>query len=82
MSKDQKESCMYCKFWRGEDRNPIESVLEYLHGACRVSPPIVVQAGGAGSDFYAKTAWPMTKGGDWCGRFEMPRDDYEKAAAE
>ena len=76
MSKDQKEACMYCKFWRCEDRNPPEGMLDYLGGACRVNPPTVMQVGSQSTDFYPKTCWPITKGGDWCGSFSMPRDDY------
>ena len=76
MSKDQKQACMHCKFWRCEDRNPPEQMVPNLRGACRVSPPIVMQAGSQDTTMYGQTCWPMTKGADWCGRFEMPRDDY------
>jgi len=74
MSKDQKEVCMYCKFWKCDDKHAPEEVVPMIFGSCRINPPMVMQAGSQ-VDYAHATCWPKTRGGDWCGSFEEPRPD-------
>lgn len=73
MSKDQKNICLYCKWWlefsksdKGKDG-----------GMCRRYAPkgmVVIEASWKTSD----PDWPWTYEDDWCGEFENRRDDTEQ----
>jgi hypothetical protein len=76
MSKDQKDCCTYCKFWKCTDYNVPEDLADVTFGVCRLSAPRIIQAGSLNNEAYAETRWPSCKGGDWCGEFEMRRDDH------
>ena len=61
------ESCKTCRFWLGQTTRPgIPGHCEAVdYGRCRFNPPVGYEYdGGSG------TAWPVTNGGDWCGKFE------------
>ena len=46
--------CEKCNFYENQNQ---------LSGACRVNPPIVLEADN-------KAVWPVVTVEDWCGRFE------------
>ena len=80
MSKDQKEICLYCKWWqmndcydREDDDLEIYPVLEHRAGVCRINPPIPVLVPAAPT----KGVWPEVWGGDFCGQFQNRPDDHE-----
>jgi hypothetical protein len=81
MSKDQKEICLYCKWWKMHDLysdiEPDEDGIFYppgerRGGECRVSPPAAVLSPGR----PVEGRWPEVFGGDWCGEFTGRPDDH------
>ena len=78
MSRDQKEICLYCKWWHFD---PSETQLRWegpepkahYTGLCRRHAP--VRRGGEVLKQYG--AWPMTNGGAWCGDFQERPDDHD-----
>jgi hypothetical protein len=84
MSKDQKEICLFCKWWKmndlyaalePDDDGIIYPLPENRGGECRFSAPSVRLDGK-----LAVGAWPQTFGRDWCSKFTERRDDHDPNA--
>lgn len=76
MSKDQKEICLYCKWWvfHGYRHDENEDILKIQEGVCHRKSPDRF----GGNQCPTNTAfWPETRGGDFCGEFQERRDDSE-----
>jgi hypothetical protein len=76
MSKDQKQVCMFCKFWNCNYRNVPENLMTDTNGDCRFSHPRLMSIGSNTEGKEVVTRWPRTRGGDWCGRYAERRDDH------
>ena len=50
--------------------------MNRIAGDCRLSPPQIIQVCDYPGESHALTAWPTTKGGQWCGEFEDRPDDH------
>lgn len=80
MSTDEKQICLFCKWWKVEDflLDQGEEANDTHQGQCRLSAPVLTQwtsslhSGG----IEARTMWPKTYGGDFCGKFQERRDDH------
>jgi len=72
MSKDQKNICLYCKWWRVFNR--IEKEEEMWKGDCRRYAPreskLVGRLDFEDIQLSRRADFPWTYGGDWCGEFE------------
>ena len=77
MSKDEKEICLYCRWWKlndlYEDITDEELPYQRRAGECRVSAPVAIIA----PRCAVEAAWPQSFGEDWCGKFQDRRDDHE-----
>ena len=74
MSKDEKEICLYCKFWVLEGfRHTDEGFLMQQEGDCRRKSPD--RKGGELSP--NAPAWPVMRGGGFCGEFKGHPDDHD-----
>jgi hypothetical protein len=85
MSRDEKEICLYCRWWKPLDyyQVPGEEAHTTSPGECRVGRPVLMQWGGPSEGLEAKSSWPRTLGGDFCGEFTSRRDDqYEHVKGE
>ena len=76
MSKDQKEICMYCRWWKMIDLydgvTASDMPVERRAGECRVSPPVPIVAPARA----VEAAWPQSFGEDWCGSFADRPDNH------
>lgn len=76
MSKDQKEICMYCRWWKMNDLydgvTASDMPVERRAGECRVSPPVPIVAPARA----VEAAWPQSFGEDWCGSFADRPDNH------
>lgn len=77
MSKDQKEICLYCKWWFPEPSVLKDHVCERTPGKCRFNPPAVVQCGDASGGFYGAGMHPSSMADSFCSKFEDHPDDHE-----
>lgn len=69
MSRDQKEICLFCRWFR-EWEDAIKAGYDF--GECRVNPPV--------ADREMNGKWPTVRAEDWCGKFQEHRDDHEDRA--
>jgi len=69
MSKDEKEICLYCKWWHFYAAPGYEDLWKAQPGECRRRAPI--------TDDHNDTLFPPMRGGDWCGEFEDRGDTWE-----
>ncbi len=79
MSKDEKEICENCQYWRSRIRfENASSLRQTKRGDCRVGRPIPVEYVG----HETEAAWPGTNPDDWCGEFTSRPGDLEFARGE
>jgi len=75
MSKDEKEICLYCKWWR--PNAPGEYIREDTRGICHLTPPAVIQAGDAVSGFHGVSVFATSRADSFCSKFENRPDDHD-----
>lgn len=69
MSKDEKEICLYCKWWSSKAK-PDEKYALISDGRCCLRAPQNFQKGDQQDGFFVRTEWVTTQGGDFCGEFK------------
>lgn len=80
MSRDEKEICLYCRWWKPlYYLAPGDEAHRSSPGECRVASPVLMQWGSLSVGLESKTSWPRTNGGDFCGEFTSHRDDHPKS---
>ncbi len=65
MNHSEKETCIYCKFYK-------QTRIE--HGQCRCQPPV-----GVGENFVGK--WPEVADTYWCGEFQKGEGSPQRVSA-
>lgn len=78
MSKDQKNVCAYCTHWSIKDKSTPEDYVHTAVGQCRLRSPKIMAFGSEADGVSAKTVWPLTVGGDWCGEFRERLRGYRR----
>ena len=76
MSRDQKEICLYCKWWVLEGfKNDSEELVKRQVGECHRYGP--ARRGGEHYHLMNDPEWVRTHGGDFCGEFKNRPDDHD-----
>ena len=80
MSMDEKQICLFCKWWKVSSKDPRYEPGyepdERFSGLCRFNAPVITQWGCFSEGLSVNTSWPATFGGDFCGKFQERRDDH------
>jgi hypothetical protein len=78
VSLDEKEICLYCKWWKPSDHAMPPGYEAHIAtpGHCHVSSPVVTQWGSYSEGLTSATSWPKVNGSDFCGKFTGRRDDH------
>ena len=69
MSKDEKQICLYCKWWKTH-------TFARTNGNCYYSPPVVLQMGSSETGYRAETFHPDARASNFCSKFEDRPDDH------
>jgi hypothetical protein len=72
MSKDEKDICLYCRWWRHDSNFTIPGMDDTVatRGHCHIAAPVVIQFGSFQDGLGARTVWKSTHGGEFCGEFK------------
>ena len=73
MSKDEKETCLYCKAWNLV--NDTSENKSLWRGQCRLRGP---ETASDDKPFF-QAVWPRTSGADWCLEFKEHPDNSNNA---
>ena len=67
MNTNFVQRCLYCKHWFALHRDGVQEITIHTVDECRFGPPTVVVV----LNKEPASVWPITKGSDWCGQFEL-----------
>jgi hypothetical protein len=73
MSRDEKETCGYCRFFSGK--------VDDIGGTCRRSSPVtrpIVRMENNKPIYSYIADWPTLLADEWCGEFQNRRGDYDE----